>query len=264
MYEAELARADIEAKLVIEQSYVDAQLNYVMLDPSRVLQVIINLLTNGIKFTRDCPTRKLSVYLSAFEQPPVGGQRSVSFIEPRPRQSSLSTSPEWGPGGEVYIQFAVQDTGKGLTRDELKLLWQRFSQANPKTYKQYGGSGLGLFISRELTELQGGQIGVHSEAGVGSIFMFYIKARRCVDEPKTRQTSFSAPTATSPVLLPHMASEARRANVSEGSVHTLSSLSRTVAPEDIHILIVEDNKINQRVSSCHLSCLSYLWLMRLL
>ncbi|KAH0109619.1 histidine kinase, partial [Aureobasidium melanogenum] len=249
MYDAELARADIEAKLVIEQSYLDARLNYVMLDPSRVLQVIINLLTNGIKFTRDCPTRQISVYLSAFETPPVGGQRSVTFIEPRPRQSSLSTSPEWGPGGEIYIQFAVQDTGKGLTEDELKLLWQRFSQANPKTYKQYGGSGLGLFISRELTELQGGQIGVHSEAGVGSIFMFYIKARRCVDEPKSRQTSFSAPTATSPVLLPHTASAARRANVSEGSVHTLSSLSSTVPPEDIHILVVEDNKINQRVMS---------------
>jgi signal transduction histidine kinase len=139
MYDAELARADIEAKLVVEQSYVDARLNYVMLDPSRVLQVIINLLTNGIKFTRDCPTRKISVYLSAFDKPPIEGQRCVTFIEPRPRQSSLSTSPEWGPGGEVYIQFAVQDTGKGLTEDELKLLWQRFSQANPKTYKQYGG-----------------------------------------------------------------------------------------------------------------------------
>ncbi|KAI4727162.1 hypothetical protein E4T49_05024 [Aureobasidium sp. EXF-10728] len=249
MYDAELARADIEAKLVIEQSYLDAHLNHVMLDPSRVLQVIINLLTNGIKFTRDCPTRKISVYLSAFEKPPVGGQRSVTFIEPRPRQSSLSTSPEWGPGGEVYIQFAVQDTGKGLTEDELKLLWQRFSQANPKTYKQYGGSGLGLFISRELTELQGGQIGVHSEAGVGSTFMFYIKARRCVDEPKSRQTSFSAPTATSPVLLPQTASAARRANVSEGSVHTLSSATSIVPPQDIHILIVEDNKINQRVMS---------------
>ncbi|THY90277.1 hypothetical protein D6C93_06624 [Aureobasidium pullulans] len=247
MYDAELARADIKANLVIEQSYLDARLNYVMLDPSRVLQVIINLLTNGIKFTRDCPTRKISVFLSAFEKPPQGGDRRVTFIEPRPRQSSLSTSPEWGAGGEVYIQFAVQDTGKGLTEDEMKLLWQRFSQANPKTYKQYGGSGLGLFISRELTELQGGQIGVHSEAGVGSIFMFYIKARRCVEEPKPRQISFSAPTVTSPVILPHTSSEARRANVSEGSLETLPSPITDIPPNQIHILIVEDNAINQRV-----------------
>jgi CheY-like chemotaxis protein len=188
--------------------------------------------------------------LSASEKPPSGGERRVTFIEPRPRQSSLSTSPEWGAGSEIYIQFGVQDSGKGLTADELKLLWQRFSQANPKTYKNYGGSGLGLFISRELTELQGGQIGVHSEAGVGSIFMFYIKARRCVEESKSRQTSFSAPTVTSPVLLPHTSFAARRANVSEGSLPTLKTLPSgkpPVSPKDMHVLIVEDNAINQRV-----------------
>jgi CheY-like chemotaxis protein len=84
--------------------------------------------------------------------------------------------------------------------------------------------------------------------------MFYIKARRCVDEPKSRQTSFSDPTATRPVILPHTASEARRANVSQGSVHTLSSPSQaTIPPQDIHILIVEDNAINQRVSSSSLT-----------
>lgn len=72
-----------------------------------------------------------------------------------------------------------------MAEDELKLLFQRFQQASPKTYKQYGGSGLGLFISRELSELQGGQIGVYSEAGKGSTFSFYVKARRCVPDVVT-------------------------------------------------------------------------------
>jgi CheY-like chemotaxis protein len=74
--------------------------------------------------------------------------------------------------------FAVQDTGKGLTDDEKKLLFMRFSQASPKTHVMYGGSGLGLFISRELVELQGGEIGVSSQAGKGSTFAFYVRARK--------------------------------------------------------------------------------------
>ena len=61
----------------------------------------------------------------------------------------------------------------------MTLLFRRFSQASPRTHVQYGGSGLGLFISRELTELQGGQVGVASKAGVGSTFAFYVRARRC-------------------------------------------------------------------------------------
>lgn len=77
----------------------------------------------------------------------------------------------------------MQDTGRGLNPEEKKLLFQRFSQASPRTHVQYGGSGLGLFISRELTELQGGEIGVASEAGKGSTFAFYVKCRKTT-EPK--------------------------------------------------------------------------------
>ena len=98
----------------------------------------------------------------------------------------LTLAPDWGFGPQVYLYFAVKDTGRGLDEEEKTKLFHRFSQASPRTHVsderqqlwrfayanslqvQYGGSGLGLFISRELTELQGGEIGVESSAGVGS------------------------------------------------------------------------------------------------
>ena len=70
--------------------------------------------------------------------------------------------------GRVYLKFAVQDTGRGLSLQEKTRLFNRFSQANPRTHIEYGGSGLGLFISRELTERQGGEIGLRSVDGEGS------------------------------------------------------------------------------------------------
>jgi hypothetical protein len=96
----------------------------------------------------------------------------------RAKRIDQTLGSDWGEGEEIYLEFAVQDTGRGLTPEELKVLFQRFQQASPRTHVQYGGSGLGLFISRELTELQGGEIGVSSEAGKGSTFAFYVKCRR--------------------------------------------------------------------------------------
>ena len=84
-----------------------------------------------------------------------------------------TTEPEWGDGQPIYLTFSVRDTGRGLTIDEKTRLFNRFSQANIRTHVEYGGSGLGLFISRELTELQGGEIGVASVAGVGSEYYFF-------------------------------------------------------------------------------------------
>ncbi|KAL1638338.1 hypothetical protein SLS56_000146 [Neofusicoccum ribis] len=182
MYEAELNSANIKLHFSVHQSHDDMSIDTLRLDPSRLLQVLINLLTNAIKFTRDRDKRVISIFLSTSYKKPSTGHDNLAYIPRRPSRPEHVFSDEWGSGEDIYLQLTVEDTGKGLSEAEMKLLFHRFSQASPKTYGEYGGSGLGLFISRELTELQGGQIGVASQAGKGSTFTFYIKARRCTSE----------------------------------------------------------------------------------
>ena len=180
MYASEITRANINAKLVIEPTYDALAIDWVVLDPSRILQVIINLLTNAIKFSQYASTREITIYIGASYERPTGKHHGINFVPVRHAKPAHTPSGEWGDGEDVYIQLAITDTGSGLTEEQIQVLFQRFAQASPKTYKQYGGSGLGLFISRELCELQGGQIGVCSREGRTS-FTFYVKAKRWVE-----------------------------------------------------------------------------------
>jgi len=124
-----------------------------------------------MKFTRAASRREITVVVEAYTGTPL--EELSGGIEWFPSRSEsqgkdLTLGEEWGDGEPLSLLFAIQDTGRGLTIEEKARLFRKFSQASPRTHIEYGGSGLGLFISRELTELHGGQIGVASEAGVGS------------------------------------------------------------------------------------------------
>ena len=258
MFDGEVQTADINLQLKIDESMKRLRVEWIRLDPSRLLQVLINLVTNSIKFTTGKEKRMITVTVGAsMDRPGKEGLDNVSFFPTRSKRADLTGSEEWGTGEKVYIHFAVKDTGRGLDKEETKRLFMRFSQASPRTHVQYGGSGLGLFISRELVELQGGEIGVSSEAGVGSTFAFYVKARRTA-APSEEAESFHTP-----------GSRKQSTGASQFST-TLRLASRAKAtPEPpasttedtLKILLVEDNLINQKVlhkQLTNLGCIVYL------
>jgi signal transduction histidine kinase len=247
MFDGELQTADIEMSFVIDQSLDDLKVKWVRLDPSRLLQVLINLTTNAIKFTTTQTKRTITVTMSAtHEMPTHNKEANVEYIHSQSRKDDVTNGKDWGDGEQIFLHFSVRDTGKGLTESEKKLLFLRFSQASPKTHVQYGGSGLGLFISRELVELQGGEIGVVSESGKGSTFAFYIKARRS-DAPKNNQDEFRPVSSTSSrkASLPKLGKSTVGLKRGDNELLELSALSL----KDLCILIVEDNLVNQKVLS---------------
>jgi signal transduction histidine kinase len=118
---------------------VDAQesLGALTVDPMRLRQILLNLLSNACKFTKAG-----EVKLSA---------RKVS-------------------NGSSFVEFAVSDTGMGMTAEQQAKLFEEFSQADATTAQKFGGTGLGLAITRKLARMMGGDVTVTSEPGKGSVF----------------------------------------------------------------------------------------------
>jgi PAS domain S-box-containing protein len=112
-------------------------------DPSRLRQVLLNLLGNAIKFTES-------------------GEVTLRVI------------PDANPSVPTALRFTVSDTGIGIPSEKLGRVFERFTQADSSTTRRFGGSGLGLTISRRLVELMGGRIWVESEVGKGSVFAFAV------------------------------------------------------------------------------------------
>ncbi|KAI4864981.1 hypothetical protein F4820DRAFT_448459 [Hypoxylon rubiginosum] len=254
MFESELNTNSIEMKFQVKNRYIDMGIDWVKLDPSRLLQVLINLMTNAIKFTQSRPARSIVVTLDASSKV---AEKTASGIEyfpsDRADKEDLTDQADWGNGEKINLHFSVQDTGRGLDEHEKKLLFQRFSQATPRTHVQYGGSGLGLFISRILTELQGGQIGVTSQKGIGSTFSFYIQCRKTNGpSPDAHPLPPAPPLTRAPGSSTTVETrQPKNASQEMGKGSARSVVSKPRFSEDgrrlFDVLIVEDNLVNQKV-----------------
>ncbi len=164
----ESVRPAAKAKSIRLICDLEASAPRVMGDPTRLQQIVWNLVSNAIKFT------------------PSGGQVEIELV-----------------GGKDKVTLAVTDTGEGIRSDFLPHLFQRFRQAEAAATRKHGGLGLGLSIVRHLVELHGGTVSAHSPGiGMGSVFTVVLPAAREDDtrpashagvEPEVRQPSDEQP-----------------------------------------------------------------------
>ncbi|KAL3423636.1 hsp90-like protein [Phlyctema vagabunda] len=248
MFSSECQANGIEAALTVKNSFYKMNVDWVMLDPGRLLQVLVNLITNAIKITIPETEKRINLSIGASASRPTQKEHQIDYLPTKlSRQDSDLEAPE---GNEFFLKFAVSDTGAGLTESESQKLFKRFSQALPRTHVQYSGSGLGLFISRELTEMQGGEIGFKSEPGKGSTFAFYIKARP-VTPPRPSFQRSSSPSKLSQAEkdMAFMSRIAAGDVLSHAGLPTAGdSVAKNPAAKQV-VLIVEDNLVNQKVLS---------------
>ncbi|MBF0293771.1 MAG: response regulator [Magnetococcales bacterium] len=164
-------------------------------DPLRLGQVLTNLANNAVKFTEH-------------------GAVSVTV-------RMVEESAE-----EILLEFAVRDTGIGMTPEQLGKLFQEFSQADSSTTRKYGGTGLGLAISKRLVEMMGGTIRVESTPGEGSLFICTARFGRVAEQASK----------------PAHARRRGHPGDAEGGEDARSRIAGA------HLLLAEDNEINQQVA----------------
>ena len=162
---------------------------FIIADETRLLQILSNLTSNALKFTEN---------------------GSVTI-----RAKTVWTKGKWHK-----IRVEVQDTGIGISPDGLKQLFNAFNQLDNSQKKSFGGTGLGLVISKELTQLMKGEMGVESTIGQGSTFWFTVELKETTISPLSQQKA--------------------------AETFVVNDFFKTIHPR---ILLVDDNAVNRKVAS---------------
>ncbi|TVY44434.1 Hybrid signal transduction histidine kinase K [Lachnellula occidentalis] len=229
MFESDLQEKKITATASAENERINA--DWVSCDPSRLTQIIVNFLTNAIKFTKDESRRDIRIkYGIATSEPRAAFRGDITWAPVDSTSASPRSSLDPDPGQLIYLTFSVEDSGVGMDSVDMQNLFSRFTQANTKTSIKYGGSGLGLFICKRLAEKMGGEIGVVSTKGNGSTFVFYIEAHRAVLEENKPSAVIEFPFPPRP-----------KSSQAGSKVPLKLDLS------NIQVLLVEDNVVNQTI-----------------
>ncbi len=175
-------------------------------DPGRLRQVLINLTSNAIRFTHE-------------------GEIAISC--------ELITES----GTDVELKFIIKDTGIGISREDQKIIFDSFSQVDGSTTREYGGTGLGTTISKQLVELMDGSIGLDSEVGKGSTFWFTVKI--------ARQEETSGLSDNSQPLAPKEKESQEDQTIPDYQL------------KNFNILLVEDYPTNQKIAMQYLTGAGY-------
>ncbi|MEM8886568.1 MAG: ATP-binding protein [Bacteroidota bacterium] len=156
-----------KAKGIGLRIYMDSALPEVVVgDPTRLSQILNNLIGNAVKFTEK---GKVTVDIALREE----------------------------KDDKLYIDFEVEDTGIGIPEDKIASVFESFTQSNSTITRKYGGTGLGLSITKRLIELQGSEIKLESELGVGSKFYFTLPLQRSKRKAIREESLDSAPLVES-------------------------------------------------------------------
>ncbi|TAL28731.1 MAG: PAS domain S-box protein [Alphaproteobacteria bacterium] len=184
--------------LVLSCNFKDArELPYFVGDPLRLGRIMVNLIGNAVKYT---PEGSVTVDIVCS---PYAGEKGANG------------------GGKRMLEFSVTDTGIGIAADKLGRIFEKFTQADASITRRFGGTGLGLHITRHLVEKMNGEIGVESTEGKGSRFWFRIPF---------------ATTEVRPVIDRRTSREPHPEKLQDGQRKKIA---------DIRVLIAEDHQANQ-------------------